>query len=110
MKLWIKILIALVLGVVAGLFFGPQTVHIKFIGTIFLNLINMVIVLLVVSSMTVGVTSIHDPKKLGRVGGKSILLYLFTTLTSIGLGILFCQAVQLGRRAGASLFSSDDSH
>ena len=67
MKLWIKILIALSLGVITGLILGPNAKS-KPIGTLFLSLINMIIVLLVLSSMTVGITSIHDPQKLGRVG------------------------------------------
>ena len=71
MKLWLKILIALVLGVITGLALGPQAAVFKPIGVIFLRLISMIIVLLVLASMTVGITSIHDPKKLGRVGLKT---------------------------------------
>lgn len=88
MKLWLKILIALFLGVVVGLILGPYSEYLKPIGTIFLNLINMIIVLLVFSSMTMGITSIHDPKKLGRVGIKSLGLYLATTLIAIFIGML----------------------
>jgi Na+/H+-dicarboxylate symporter len=93
MKLWVKILIALVLGVIAGLVFGPATEHLRIIGDIFLRLINMIIVLLIFSSMTIGITSIHDPEKLGRVGLKTILIFLTTTaiaiLLGLGLGKLF---------------------
>lgn len=87
MKLWLKILIALMLGVVAGIALGPYAIHLKPIGTMFMNLINMIIVLLVLSSMTVGITSIHDPKKLGRVGVKTIFLYLLTTAIAICIGL-----------------------
>lgn len=87
MQLWVKILIALGLGVVAGLMMGEQAVMLKPIGSAFLSLINMIIVLLVLASMTVGVTSINDPKKLGRVGAKTLLLYLSTTIISICLGL-----------------------
>lgn len=89
MKLWVKILIALLLGVIVGLVLGPHATLLKPIGTIFLNLINMIIVLLVLSSITVGITSIHDPKKLGRVGVKTLLLYLATTGMAIFIGLLF---------------------
>lgn len=87
MKLWSKILIGLVAGAVTGFILGPQAIYLKPIGTIFLNLINMIIVLLVLSSMVVGVTSIHDPQKLGRVGGKTLGIYFVTTLFAIFIGL-----------------------
>lgn len=96
MKLWVKIFIALVAGVVIGLIFpglGPYT---RPIGDIFLSLINMIIIPLVLASMAVGVTSIHDPKKLGRVGIKTLFLYLFTTVAAICFAILFSQIFTLG--------------
>ena len=97
MKLWMKILIALVLGVIAGLILGPNAIYLKPIGTLFLNSINMIIILLVFSSMTVGITSIHDPKKLGRVGGKTVGIYLTTTILSIIIGISFANLFLVGK-------------
>lgn len=96
MKLWVKILIALLLGVIAGIILGPSAIYLKPIGTIFLNLINMIIVFLVLSSMTVGITSIHDPKKLGRIGIKTLLLYLATTAAAILIGLFFASYFQPG--------------
>lgn len=96
MKLWSKILIALVLGIIAGLILGPHSEVLKPFGTIFLNLINMVAVLLVLASMTVGITSIHDPKKLGRVGMKALALYFGTTLIAILIGLAVATIFQPG--------------
>lgn len=96
MKLWVKILIALALGVITGAIIGPNSAALKPIGTVFLNLINMIIVLLVFASMTVGVTSIHDPKKLGRVGLKTLLLYFISTVASIGIGLAFATFFEPG--------------
>lgn len=107
MKLWVKILIGLVLGMVTGVILGPSAIYLKPIGTIFLNLINMIVVPLVLSSMTVGITSIHDPKKLGRVGLKTILLYLTTTAIAIAIGLLFADIFQPG--TGLSLTSTTAS-
>lgn len=100
MKLWVKILIALILGIVVGGILGPTAEILKPIGTIFLSLINMIIVLLVFSSMTVGITSIHDPKKLGRVGITTLTVYLVTTIIAIGLGIGFGELFQPGVNIG----------
>ncbi|MBS4167701.1 dicarboxylate/amino acid:cation symporter [Parachlamydia sp. AcF125] len=96
MKLWLKILIALALGVATGLIWGPQAEILKPIGGVFLSLINMIIMLLVLASMTVGITSIHDPKKLGRVGLKSLMVFLSTTMAAIVMGLLFSQIFQVG--------------
>jgi Na+/H+-dicarboxylate symporter len=97
MKLWMKIFLGLLLGAITGLMLGPQAVYLKPLGTIFLNLINMIIVLLVLSSMAVGITSIHDPKKLGRVGGKSLSIYFITTTIAVLTGILLANLFQVGQ-------------
>lgn len=100
MKLWTKILIALILGLITGLILGPQAEILKPIGTAFLSLINMIIVLLVLSSMTVGITSIHDPKKLSKIGTKTILYYLATTVVAILIGLFFSKFFSLGDGLG----------
>lgn len=88
MQLWVKNIIGMVLGVIAGMLLKQHAQLFKPVGEIFLNLISMVIVLLVLASMTLGVTSIHDPKKLGRVGLKTLAVYLTTTMIAIGLGLI----------------------
>lgn len=87
MKLWMKILVAMALGVLTGLAVGESASALKPIGEAFLRLIKMIVIPLVLSSMTVGITSIHDPQKLGRVGFVLLVLYFFTTVIAIGLGI-----------------------
>lgn len=96
MKLWMKIFIGMALGITTGVIFGEKAADLKVFGTIFLRLINMIIPLLILGSMVTGVTSIHDPKKLGRVGGKTVLIYMTTTLIAISLGIFFANGFGLG--------------
>lgn len=91
-----KILIGLGLGCVFGLFLGPDAVYLKPIGQTFLSMINMIIVLLILSSMTCGITAIHDPKKLSRVGLKTLFLYLATTAVAIVIGMAFAEYFQPG--------------
>lgn len=97
MKLWMKIFIGLILGVATGLILGPSAEYLKPIGTVFLSLINMIIIPLVLSSMVVGITSIHDPKKLGRVGIRTLAMYLITTLIAIGFGLILINLFEVGR-------------
>jgi len=96
MKLWAKILIGLVIGVILGLFLKEKALYLRPIGSIFLSLINMLIIPLVFASMTTGITSIHDPRKLGRVGIKSLLYYLVTTAIAICFGLLFAYLLKPG--------------
>ena len=96
MKLWQKILIGMFLGTITGLVFQDQVLWLKVFGDAFLQLINMIIPLLVFASMTVGVTNIHDPKKMGRVGIMTLTLYLITTVFAILIGLLITTWIQPG--------------
>lgn len=92
MHLSTRILIGLVLGVIAGLIAGPENVGfikkwIAPIGTLFINLIKMIIVPLVLASLVVGAASLGDIKKLGRIGGKTMAFYLITTAFAVIIGL-----------------------
>ena len=86
----VQILIGLLLGVLAGLALqaAPDVArtYIKPFGVLFLNLIKMVVVPLVFASITVGTCGLGDAKKVGRIGGKTILFYLCTTALAVRLG------------------------
>ncbi|MCH9609164.1 MAG: Proton/sodium-glutamate symport protein [Chlamydiales bacterium] len=100
MKLWKKMLLGLVLGTLSGIFLKERAEYLKPFGTVFLSLLNMVVVLLVFSSMTAGVTSINDVRKLGRVGLKTLLMYLGTTAIAILLGLIAAKLFNPGRGIG----------
>lgn len=96
MKLWQKIFIALGCGIVTGLIFGTKVTAISWIGSSFLQLLNMLIVPLIFSSMVSGITSIPTTKELGRIGGKTLLLYLFSTMFAIFLGLFLAMNIPIG--------------
>ncbi|MEM7222857.1 MAG: dicarboxylate/amino acid:cation symporter [Pseudomonadota bacterium] len=96
LKLWHQILIALVAGLVVGALWGPGAENIKFIGTVFISLIKMLIVPLVFASLVVGVCSMEDTKKMGRIGLKSFILYLATTAIAITIGLVVGTVLQPG--------------
>lgn len=100
MKLWMKILIGLIVGMITGIIIGPKAVIIKPIGDLFINAIRMLIVPLIFSSLVVGVTSMKDPKKMGRVGLKTFSLYLGTTAIAITIGLLLGVIFQPGAGLG----------
>ena len=70
-------LIFLFVGILAGIFcgwyFGPSMRSVAWMGDLFLNALRMLIVPLVFSSMIVGIASMGDVRKIGRVGGTTFL-------------------------------------
>ena len=92
-----KIMLGLVIGLVFGLiciFTGIPNqfviFYIKPFGAIFVNALKMVAMPLILASLIVGVANLGDISKLSRMGGKTIGIYMVTTLiaTTIGLGIV----------------------
>ncbi len=101
MNLSVKIFISLILSVVVGLIVGEEGVpFIKWwiapIGTMFINLIKMIIVPIVFTSLVVGMTSLGDMKKLGRIGAKTIMIYLCTTAIAITIGFIVAGVLHPG--------------
>ena len=95
-RLHTKILIGLVAGVPVGLLLGPRVEYIEPVGDLFLRLIRMIVVPLVFSSLFVGTASLGDIRKLGRIGGKTILYYLCTTALAIAIGLTLGNIIQPG--------------
>ena len=69
---------------------------VKPIGDLFMRLLKMVIVPLVFSSLLVGVASLGDVRKLGRMGGKTLGLYLMTTAIAVTIGLLAANILKPG--------------
>lgn len=101
MKLWQKILIALVLGLIAGILLGDTATYLKPVGDLFIRLIKMLIVPLVFFSLVAGVTSMNDTKTMGRMGTKAVIAYLVTTAFAISLGLMIGAILKPG--AGVKL-------
>ena len=88
-----QIFIALVLAIIAGIAFTGSpafaTTYIKPFGTIFLNLIKWIVCPLVFFSIMAGVVSMRDIKKVGAIGGRTVVYYMCTTAFAVAIGLLF---------------------
>lgn len=86
-----QILIGLILGIVLGVvFYQNKTAIIAMqnIGTMFISLIQMIVFPIVVSCLTVGIANMGDIKKLGRIGGKTLIYFELMTTIAIILGLI----------------------
>jgi len=98
-KLSNRILLAMLIGLIVGMiinvflsdFVWVQTFVIdgilSVVGEIFVRFLSMLVVPLVFVSLITGVSSLSEPSKLGRVGGKSVALYMLTTGIAISLAL-----------------------
>lgn len=107
--LWKKILAGLALGILAGALLGENASIFKPLGDIFINAIMMLIVPLVFSTLVVGITSMRDPQKMGRIGARTIGLYLLTTAFAISIGLLLSTLLQPGAGVDISFDGSVDA-
>jgi len=104
LKLHWQIIIGLILGLIYGLIaanngWGPFTAAwIAPLGTIFINLLKLIAVPLVLSSLITGVASLSDLKKLSRIGGKTIAIYVGTTAVAVTIGLISVNIIQPGDR------------
>jgi Na+/H+-dicarboxylate symporter len=89
----LQIFIALILAVIVGLLMQKvpdiATAYIKPFGTIFLNLIKFIVGPIVLFSIMAGIVSMRDLKKLGAIGGTTLIYYFFTTAIAISIGLVF---------------------
>ncbi len=104
-----QVIIALVLGVmyaVLAVNLGWQSItkaYISPFGDIFINLLKLIAVPLVLFSIITGIGSLKNIKQLGRVGVKTLLIYIGTTMSAILIGLLLVNLIKPGN------FTSDDS-
>lgn len=92
MSLAMQIFIALVLAIAAGLLLQKHAqfaeTYIKPFGTIFLNLLKFIVVPIVLFSIMCGIISMHDIKKVGAIGLKTVVYYMCTTAFAITIGLI----------------------
>lgn len=95
-----KIVISLILGVIAGLLLQNHADfaknYIKPFGTIYLNLIKMIVVPVVLLSIIQGIVSLQDIKKVGSIGIRTVIFYMVTTALAVTIGLFFANVLKVG--------------
>jgi len=103
LKLHWKILIGMILGIVFGFGmsqfeWGPKFVTdwIKPFGTIFVNLLKLIAVPLILASLIKGISDLKDISKFKKIGGRTILVYISTTILAICIGLVLVNILKPG--------------
>ena len=98
-----QILLGMVLGVMVGILFtyfdgGKEIVQdwIKPFGKIFINALKLIAVPLILASLIKGVSDLKDISKLSAMGGRTIGLYIFTTVIAVSIGLLLVNVIKPG--------------
>lgn len=100
--LWQRVIAALILGVITGLIWGPESETIKWIGDFFIKSIKMLVVPLIFFSLVAGVAALGDLKKLGSVGGRAMVLFVITGQIAAWLGLALGTFFQPGNGVDTS--------
>ena len=105
-----QILIGMVAGVIFGLVFkkiawgeGFVMNWIYPIGIIFVNLLKLIAVPLIIASLTKGIADLKDISKLSTIGGRTIGIYLVTTVVAVTLGLVVVNVIQPGANLSAEV-------
>ncbi len=107
-----QVLIAMGAGILTAAVFGERAMVVAPLGTIFMRLLRMVIVPLILTSIVSGVAGLGDARSVGRVGTKTLLYYVFSSLIAILIGLFLSNLIQPGvglpaPAAGAETISPD---
>lgn len=114
--LWKRVLVGLALGAITGLVLRQTlgageagafvTSAVKPFGEAFINLIKMLVVPLIFTTLVSGVLAMGDPKRLGSLGGRALAMYMGTTIIAICFGLLLGTIIQPGAGFDTSIVSS----
>ena len=106
----------IIIGMALGALFGVAAAQMGWaqftadwiapIGKIFVNLLKLIAMPLVLASLVCGVASLSDFKKLSRMGGKTIALYLATTAVAVTIGLVMVNVIKPGDKMGEKQKSS----
>ncbi len=105
-NLLLRILIGLVIGAVVGIIVGPALSVVQPLGSLLVNLLKMIVMPLILTSLVVGAASIQ-PKELGKIGVRIFVFYMITSALAVTIGLLAANIFHPG--AGLELAASADA-
>ncbi|HJV47566.1 MAG TPA: C4-dicarboxylate transporter DctA [Bacillota bacterium] len=108
-SLTFQVIVAMILGVLFGEFFPKQAAEMKVLADIFVKAIKMVIAPIIFLTIVHGIAGMGDMKKVGRIGGKTLLYFEIVSTFALAIGILFANVFHPGTGVNASSATGDIS-
>ena len=108
-KLWVQIVLGLALGIVYGVAAAAYgwieftDDYVSPFGELFFNGLQLIAVPLVFASLIIGVASLSDMRKVSRIGGKTIVIYVATTAIAVTIGLAYANLLRPGDHVPQSL-------
>ncbi|MEE3458158.1 MAG: cation:dicarboxylase symporter family transporter, partial [Lachnospiraceae bacterium] len=96
LSLFTRIMIGFALGIAAGFILGEKASAVAFLGTILTRLLTMVVAPLVLGLLICAAADVKDFKTLGKIGGKTLGLFLAGTAVAVAIGLVLCNVMQIG--------------
>lgn len=106
-----RILLGLAIGIILGVIFYKNQAFTAFaqgVGTFFINMISMIVLPIVVTSLTVGIANIGDLRKLGRVGAKTVIYFELVSTVALILGLLVANITDIGHFVNLQSLQASD--
>lgn len=108
-NLTVWVLLAIIAGILVGHFYPGEAIQLEWIGKRFVDLIKLFIAPIIFLTIVIGISSIGDLKKVGRIGLKSLLYFEVITTLALGIGVAIALLVQPGKIDKGSLPIQDPS-
>jgi aerobic C4-dicarboxylate transport protein len=105
--LYIQVLIAVALGIAVGYFWPDTGKTLKPLGDLFINLVKMIIAPIIFCTVVHGIASMSDVKKLGRIGGKTLLYFFIVSTFALVLGLVVVNVMKPGAGLNIDVRSLD---
>lgn len=96
LNLFTRIMVGFALGIIIGLVFGEKATVLSFLGTILTNLLTMVVAPLVLGLLICSAADVGDFKTLGKIGGKTLAIFLGGTAVAVAIGLVVCNLMNIG--------------
>lgn len=106
-NLTVQVILAIIIGICVGHFFPAFGAELKILADIFIKLIKMVIAPIVFFTIVIGIASMGDVKKVGRIGGKALLYFEVVTTFALAIGLLIVNLVKPGEGINTSNIEGD---
>jgi len=94
--LYVQVIVAIIIGVALGHFLPTDAVAMKPLGDAFIKLVRMIISPVIFCTVVTGIASMHDMRKVGRVGGKALLYFEVVSTLALAIGLLAAHVLRPG--------------